>query len=82
MTRSTQQRAKFPIALVKPSVNLDNNNCNRTTKLQLLSTPWWEIENGILIVCSASELYATAELSYQHTSRLDNGMVEMARPLT
>lgn len=77
-----QQSAKARIALVKPSVKLDNNiNCNRPPASAAVY-PVVGNENGILIVCSASKPHATMELSYQHTSRLENGRVEMVRTLT
>lgn len=76
------QRAEVPIALIRLGVNLDTDKCNRLPRYSASLYPVVGNENGILIVYSASELYATAELSCQHTSRLDNGKVEMVRTLT
>jgi hypothetical protein len=76
------QRAKVPIALIRLGVNLDTDNCNRLPQYSASLYPVVGNENGILIVYSASEPHATAELSCQHTSRLDNGKAEMVRTLT
>jgi hypothetical protein len=76
------QRTEVPIALIRLSVNSNTDNCNRLPRYSASLYPVVGNENGILIVYSASGPHATAELSCQHTSRLDNGKAEMVRTLT